>query len=259
MKAVSFRRIFVLLSITLAGMYLAACSILFFAQRSLLYFPTPKSGDLPSISIESEGETIKILTRSVESLDAIILFGGNADDVSYYLEPFAETFPRKSLYLVNYRGYGGSTGTPSEAALFADALAVYDHVRERSQNITIIGRSLGAGVAIYLASVREVNRLVLITPYDSIENVAKSHYPIFPVSYLLRDKFDSASRVRYVSARTLILVAEHDRTIPRKSTDALIRQFPPEQVEVKILSGKTHNSIIFDAEYLKYCRDFLGS
>ena len=233
--------------------------MLFLAQRSMLYFPTPKSGDYPSIQIESEGETLQVLTQTSTSADAIILFGGNADDVSNYHSSFANAFPEKNVFLVNYRGYGGSTGTPSEAALFADALAVYDHVRDRFQNITVIGRSLGTGVAVYLASVRNVDRLILITPYDSIENVAQSHFPIFPIGILLKDKFDSASRVKSVSARTLVLIAEHDKTIPRRNTDALVREFPPEQVVVKTLVGKTHDSITSGPDYLQHCREFLNN
>ena len=233
--------------------------MLYFAQRSMLYFPTSRADSFPSISIESEGEKIQVLTKISDSTDAILLFGGNADDVSNYHGDFADTFPKKDIFLVNYRGYGGSTGTPTESALFADALAVYDHVHERYQNITVIGRSLGTGVAVYLASVRNVDRLILITPYDSIENVAQSHFPIFPVRILLKDKFDSASHVKSVSARTLVLVAEHDKTIPRRHTDALVREFPPDQVVVKTLVGKTHESITSGPAYLLHCREFLNN
>ena len=74
------------------------------------------------------------------------------------IEPFAEAFPDRSLYLVNYRGYGGSSGRPSEAGLVADALAVFDHVRTQHPDIAVMGRSLGSGVAVQLAAVRPVDR-----------------------------------------------------------------------------------------------------
>ncbi len=216
MSSISIKRILVMLAVLIPVGYLGVCILLFLGQRSLLYFPTPKSTGETSILIESEGETLRILTRPADTTEAIILFGGNANDVSYYLGSFAEALPERNLFLVNYRGYGGSTGTPSEAALFADALAVYDHVHTKFPNVTVVGRSLGTGVAVYLASMRRVDGLILITPYDSIENVAKTHFPIFPVGLILSDRYDSASRVKDVTAKTLILIAENDSVIPRK-------------------------------------------
>lgn len=255
----SVKRIFVISVIVLSILYISTCAVLFLTQRSLLYFPTSASTDAaPTVLIESDGETLRVLTRPVDSDDAIILFGGNADDVSGYLNSFAASVPKQNLFLVNYRGYSGSTGTPSEAAWFMDAVAVYDHVHTKFPNVTVIGRSLGSGVAVYLASVRKVDKLILITPYDSIENVAKKHFPIFPIGLLLKDKFDSASRVKDVTAKTLILIAENDKTIPRENTDVLVQQFPSEQVVVKTLAGTNHDSITSGAEYLKLISDFLG-
>jgi len=161
------------------------------------------------------------------------------------------------LFLVNYRGYGGSTGTPSEDGLFADAVAVYDYVRARYPRVSVVGRSLGTGVAIYLSSVRNVEKLVLITPYDSIENVAKKHFPIFPISFLLKDKFNSASRVKDVKAKTLVLIAEDDKTIPRENSEALVQRFSPDQIVVKTLPGTTHSSITFGNEYALLISQFL--
>lgn len=261
MRSISKIRVVVILVVTILSLYLAACAFLFLTQRSLLYFPTSlaKADDTPAILIESEGETLRVLTRSANSADAIILFGGNADDVSGYLGSFAAAVPKQNLFLVNYRGYSGSSGTPSEAALFSDAVAVYDHVRAKFPNVSVVGRSLGSGVAVYLASVRKVDKLILITPYDSIENVAKKTFPIFPIGLLLKDKFDSASRVKEVRAKTLVLIAENDRTIPRGNTDALVQRFPPEQVIVKTLAGTSHDSIASGIECLKLIAEFLDS
>lgn len=256
----SIKRIFVISVIVLSILYISTCAVLFLTQRSLLYFPTSALSDAaPTVLIESDGETLRVLTRPADSNDAIILFGGNADDVSGYLSSFAASVPEQNLFLVNYRGYSGSTGTPSEAALLADAVAVYDHVHTKFSNISVVGRSLGSGVAVYLASARKVDKLILITPYDSIENVAKKHFPIFPIGLLLKDKFDSASRVKDVTAKTLILIAENDRTIPRENTDNLVRQFPSDQVVVKTLARTNHDSITSGAECLKLISDFLSS
>lgn len=254
------KRTFVTLAIMMPILYLSACALLFVAQRSFIYFPTSASRheNAPTVLIESEGETLRILTRPADSTEALIVFGGNGDDVFNYLGSFAAAVPKHNLFLVNYRGYGGSTGTPSETALFTDAVSVYDHVRAKFPNVSVVGRSLGSGVAVYLSSVRQVDKLILITPYDSIENVAKKHFPIFPISLLLKDKFDSASRVKEVTAKTLILIAENDRTIPRENTDALVQRFPLEQVVVKTLAETTHASITSGTEYLKSVSEFLN-
>lgn len=180
------KRISLIVLITIAACYLLACVFLFFKQRSLLYFPTPESSvsNSASITLRTQGESLRIWSRPADSSDVVIYFGGNAEDVSSNFRTFSALLPKQNLYFVNYRGYGGSTGSPSEAALFSDALAVYDWVHEKYPNISVIGRSLGSGVAVYLASARKVDKLVLVTPYDSIENVAKKSFPIFPISLL---------------------------------------------------------------------------
>lgn len=248
-----------MLGIALPVVYLCICVLLFMKQRSFLYFPTAFSdrGSNSVVLVESEGETLQILTRPVDSSDAVIFFGGNADDVSGYLGSFAAAIPKHNLFLVNYRGYGGSTGTPSEDGLLTDAVAIYDHLHTRFPNISVVGRSLGTGVAVYLASVRKVEKLILITPYDSIENVAKKHFPIFPIGFLLKDKFDSAARVKDVTAKTLILIAEDDRTIPRENSEALVQQFSPEKVVVKTLPGTTHSSITLGNDFEQLISQFL--
>lgn len=245
--------------VLVAAGYLVVCGLLFFYQRSFLYFPTPevKMPGSMSFSLTNEGETIKIWTRTVESSDAVIYFGGNAEDVSNSFLRFSALLPNQNLYFVNYRGYGGSTGTPSEAVFFSDALAIYDSIHAKHQNVSVIGRSLGSGVAVYLVAKRKVDKLILVTPYDSIENVAKKSFPIFPVSLILQDKFDSASRAPSIEAKTLLIVAEIDEVIPRANSDALAARFPEDRVVERVIQGTNHNSIGMSQEYLDLVVGFL--
>jgi fermentation-respiration switch protein FrsA (DUF1100 family) len=238
--------------------YMGACLYLYFGQRSFLYFPTPETNppNAEKILLKSDGETIRIW-KVGNGEDAVIYFGGNGEEVSHNIPLLPATLAGRSLYLVNYRGYGGSTGSPSEAGLFQDAVAVFDAVRAKHANISVIGRSLGSGVAVYLASVKDVKKLVLITPYDSVENVAKKQFPIFPISFLLRDKFTSSARAKDVKAPVLIVVAERDEVIPRENTDALIASFPASQGIVEVVPGATHNSIGTSEQYLDRLRSFL--
>jgi len=111
----------VLIAIALVG-YAGICATLYLQQRSMLYFPTPesKSTRAQALSIATDGAVLKVWRLPGASDRALIYFGGNGDDVAANIAPFARAFPGVTIYLVNYRGYGGSTGTPSEAALLAD-------------------------------------------------------------------------------------------------------------------------------------------
>ena len=190
-------------------------------------------------------------TREEESSPAAVLyFGGNAEDVSLNLPDLSAAFPTSSLYLMHYRGYGGSSGKPSEEALFSDALALFDEVHKRHPEITVIGRSLGSGVAVYVASHRQlVRRLVLVTPFCSLAAVAAYHYPFLPVRWLLLDRFNSAEYAPFITAPTRILAAGRDEVVPNSSTRALRARFKPDLVSYHLIAGATHNSISDSREY----------
>jgi hypothetical protein len=244
-----------------ATAYVGLCGWLFLSQRSQIYFPVRESNPpgARAIRLQSGGATLKIWVVERPGSRALIYFGGNAEDVSANLTSFAPAFPDHSLYLVNYRGYGGSTGSPSESALIADAHAVYDHLHARYPQISVIGRSLGTGVAMQLASAREVRRLVLVTPYDSLVNVAGAHFPVFPVALLMRDRYDCIGLVHVVRAPVLAVIAGDDEIIPRARSEALVAAFPQSQIRVTLLEGATHNSIDLFPGYLRAVGDFLAT
>lgn len=240
--------------------YLSLCVLLFLAQRSYIYFPSP-GADHPGAGVlwlDSHGQRLRILVVSRPGTRALLYFGGNAEDVAGSVRAFSATFPDRSLYLVNYRGYGGSSGRPSQRGLEADALAVFDALRRRHDEVAVMGRSLGSGVAVYLASQRPVERLVLVTAYDSLVNVARAHYRFLPVGLLLRDRYDSAGRASAVTAPVLMVVAEEDEIIPRARSEALAQSFRPGQVRSVVIRHATHNSLDLAPEYLDTVGTFLG-
>jgi pimeloyl-ACP methyl ester carboxylesterase len=242
-----------------AGAYLLVCGLMFLMQRSQIYFPPPAS-DHPSAQVlwlDRDGARLKIWTIPRPGSGALIYFGGNAEDVAGNIEAFAAAFPERSLYLVNYRGFGGSSGRATEKALFADALAVHDHVTARQASVAVMGRSLGSGVAVYLASKRPVERLVLVTAYDSLVNVARHYFWYLPVGLLLRDRYDSASRAGAVKAPVLIVVAEEDEIIPPARSQALAAAFRPGQAQLVEIRYMTHNSLDLAPEYLGTVQAFL--
>lgn len=240
----------------LALAYLALNVLLFFFQRSLIYFPQPRTS-MPGtelMQLQTEAGPVLVTVRQRPGAQALIYFGGNAEDVSWNLPTLTEAFPAHSLYLLHYRGYGGSAGQPTEAALLADALALYERVRPSQPEITVIGRSLGSGVAVYLASQRPVQRLVLVTPYESLRELAAQRFPGFPVRWLLKDGFESWRYAAQVSAPTLLIAAERDEVIPLASTQALLTHFPAGVARLEILPGRDHNTVSDSAAYVPLLR-----
>jgi uncharacterized protein len=177
-----------------------------------------------------------------------VYFGGNSEDVSMNMPGFAAEFPDSAIYLLHYRGFGGSAGSPSEAALFEDALTLFDQVRSKHSEVAVVGRSLGSSVALHVASRRPVSRLVLITPFDSVQELGARLFPVFPVRWLLRDKFESWRYAPLVTAPTLLIVAQDDEVVPRASSMQLLSRFKDGIATLKALDGN-HNTISTSAEY----------
>jgi len=229
-----------------AGLYLLAVIGLYFLQRHLLYFP--QHANRYAVEHNFEFQTAdKIVLRgwviNPGQAEAIIFYGGNAERIDEYIHNFKLLFPAHTLYFVNYRGYGESDGQPSEKSLYSDALAVFDKIKPEHQRIDLIGKSLGSGIAVYVAAHRPVNKVALITPYDSIVNVAQMHYRIFPVGILMHDKYESWKYAGKISVPVLILSAENDETIPAASTNNLAAHIKPALLTMKQIKGVDHNSI----------------
>lgn len=240
------RMLLSLLLLVLAA-YLAVCALVFFRQRSMLYYPQTFTG---GAVLALGGARVGVTLDDQPGPAAVIYFGGNAEAVGGSLPELKAAFPGQSLYLMHYRGYGATLGEPTEEGLFADAQALYEYVRARHPQVTLVGRSLGSGIATHLASVRAVDRLVLVTPYDSMGGVAAYHFPWLPVRLLLRDRYDSASYAPQVNAPTTILAAEHDEVIPRASSEALYRSFRPGLASLHLVPAVGHNDISGAPEYI---------
>lgn len=239
-----------------AFVYAGLCLLLFLAQRSFIYFPQSKSqtDNSPTLTLDGEGENLLVSTRPRTGPDAVIYFGGNAEDVSQSLPTLADAFPERSLYALNYRGYGGSTGKPSEAAIISDAIRLFDRIYADHPHIVVIGRSLGSGVAIHVASERPVERLVLVTPYDSLVNIAAIQFRYFPLSWLMLDKFESWHYAPKVAASTQLIVAQNDEVIPLASSEALYRHLPHSLAILTIIPGVGHNTIAESPGYIPALR-----
>lgn len=242
--------------VVILGGYLGVCALLYAYQRSLLYFPQPRTYGTAetTATLRLPDVSLSLSVRPHQGPKALIYFGGNAEDVSRSLPAFSAAFPEHSIYLLHYRGYGESSGSPSEEGIHADALALFDEVHAEHAEVTIVGRSLGSGFATRLASERPVSRLVLVTPYHSMEEIAAGHYPYIPVRWLFKDKFESWRYAARITAPTLLVAAEHDEVIPRASTESLFHHFLPGIARMVVLRGTGHNSISNSPEYMPLLR-----
>ena len=237
--------------------YVALGLFFFFKQKGMIYFPTPDfRHSYTEEIIQNDGERIKVILLNPGKRSAIIYFGGNGEAVVYNANEFLTDFPEHTVYLFNYRGYGGSSGEPSEKGIFSDALALYDQIEARHESISAIGRSLGSAVAVYLAAERRVDKLVLVTAFDSVLNIARRILPLHPVRLLLRDHYNSISRVEQISAPVLIIRAENDEHIAEARTLNLMKAFPEEQVTYITIMDSGHNTISGYSEYHSQLRAF---
>lgn len=233
----------------------------YFGQRRLIYYPDMTRGDATIAStfdlVRPDGVHLRGWVDRPGQSRALLYFGGNAETLQQARALLAECCPGWTAYLVPYRGYGGSDGEPSRDAILTDALAVYDEVARRhsGQPVALVGRSLGSGVASWVASQRTATKLVLITPFDSLSHVAKSHYPWLPVNLLMRERYDSADWLRARTQPTLVIRATDDEVIPSKNTDALLLALPT-STRVVTIEGD-HNNLSANPAYIEALRAFL--
>lgn len=236
--------------LSLVGMgllgYFAVCTVLFVQQRSQIYFAHAHSplGQPETQTLMVDGTPVYVATREHPGAQALVYFGGNADDVSRALPELAAMYPQRALYLLHYRSYGGSPGQPTEVNLTTDALALFDKVHAEHPEVMVVGRSLGTGLAVRVASVRPAAGVVLITPYASLVDMAALRYPYIPVGWLLLDKYASKDHAPRVRAPTLLIAAGKDEVIPLESTRSLFRAFQPGVAQLKIIPGVGHGSIM---------------
>ncbi len=241
------------------AIYALLCAWVYASQRSMIYYPVPERASAvgEGSTLPVDGAVLKIWTVKRPGRRALIYFGGNAEDVSVGLGEFAGALPEHSLYFVNYRGYGGSTGAPTEAALVADALVIFDTLHKDHDEIAVVGRSLGSGVAVQLAAARPVSRMVLVTPFDSLARVGQGAMPWLPVSLLMQDRYESARLAPQVTCQSLLLIAAADAVIPAAHAKSLLAAFAAGRARALEVPGAGHNDIQLWPQYYREIAGFL--
>ncbi|WP_165914087.1 alpha/beta hydrolase [Sinorhizobium americanum] len=230
--------------------YASLLGMTYLSQRALLY---PGARQAPGHA--SWGERVYIRTPDGERLfglysrgeprkPAVLFFLGNADRVDNY-SFLAQALASRGIGLlaISYRGYPGSTGTPSEVGLLTDGVAAFDWLTAESESqIILLGQSLGSGVAIDTARRRPAVAVVLVSAYLSVLSLAQTIYPYFPVALLIKDPFRSDLRIAKVKQPKLFIHGRRDAVIPLSSGEALY-EIAPKPKQMLIYDGSGHNDL----------------
>jgi len=189
---------------------------------------------------------------------ALVYYGGNGEGLDWLVPELGARFPGHTSYLVAYRGYGASEGTPSEAVLTSDALTVFDHAATRHPGapVDVVGRSLGSGVAMQVAVRRPVERLVLVTPFDSLVATAADLFPLLPVRHLINERWDSAAVAESLRARVLVVRAGRDEVVRPPRTDRLLEVLAPDTAVLDLPEAE-HATLHEDPAYWPAIEGFL--
>ena len=250
--------------------YMALTGVMYLFQRKLLYLPLkirPSLGNLRGVYTEIQTQTKDELTLThwyaKKGQACIVVLHGNAGNIegrAYKFKFLADQ--GYSLLLVSYRGYGDNPGQPTEADLISDsALALEWLIKQEgrsSEKIVLLGESLGSGVAIALATQYPVKGLIFDGAYSSITEVGQSAYPLIPVRWLLKDTWDSKSRIQKVQAPMLFIHSKKDSVIPFRFSQRLF-QAANEPKKSLWLEDSGHNDNLEIESARKSILDFLQS
>lgn len=252
----SATKLLLILPLTVAFAYMSLVGLVYLSQRALLFpgtsaAPAPERADWgENVAIKTpDGETLHgLYSQGASGKPCVLLFFGNGDRVGNY-GFLAQALAARGIGLlsISYRGYPGSTGSPSEEGLLTDGIAAFDWLSARSQGeIVVLGRSLGTGIAVNTAAQRPAVGLVLVSAYLSVLSVAQARYPFIPVALLIKDPFRSDLKIAKVRQPKLFIHGRLDDSIPLTSGEALYR-IAPEPKQMLIDDGSGHNDIWNDS------------
>ncbi|MCC7008814.1 MAG: alpha/beta hydrolase [Acidobacteria bacterium] len=261
---------------SLALILLVVLAVIWFGQRSLMYFP---SSDLPAPADVGLPGAEAVEFRTEDGLDlagwfvepagppsgyTVLVCHGNAGNRGHRA-PLAARLSRlgAAVLLFDYRGYGGNPGLPFEAGLARDARAALRYLKERTdvdpRRIVFFGESLGTGVAVRLAAEDPPAALILRSPFTSFVEVAAHHYPFLPARWLLRDRFASIDRIAKIVSPTLVIAGDADEIVPLADSEALFARVPaPKRLVIVRDAGHNDDVLMWGPQVIGAIADWLG-
>jgi len=208
--------------------YIVVIIFVYFYQRNLLYHPSENNYQNDTIQFNYQEIFIKvndeiklkswIINKDLKNFKTLVFFHGNAGDLSNRIYKLNELDKLDiNILLISWRGFSGNEGYPTEKNLYEDAEAAIKWLNKKkvsNSQIILYGESLGTGVAVEIASKNNFNSIILESPFTSIENSAKIYYPYLPVSFLLKDRYDSISKIKKINSPILIMHGRKDDIVP---------------------------------------------
>jgi uncharacterized protein len=253
-----------LLYVGIVGVMSLAQSRLFFPTHLAAFHGPPLPASAARLEIGTpDGERLSGVRlgpadRTADRLPLLMGFGGNAWNAETMALLLHDLLPGAEVVAFHYRGYAPSTGYPSVNALLGDALTIFDHLeRESARRIIPVGFSIGSGVAAYLARHRPVAGMILVTPFDSLEALAREHFPWAPVGLVLRHRMSLVDFVRESRVPTAVIAAGRDSIVPHRRTEPL-RRAVPNLVFDRTIADAGHNDLYGDPAFAGALRDALA-
>ena len=211
--------------------YILLTIIVFFFQRNLLYHPSVDNYLEDNLATQpTEIEKVKITTedkidligwfynKDIEKFKTIVFFHGNAGSLNnrtYKLNHFKDL--NVNFLIIAWRGFSGNKGKPNELGLYEDAKSAVKWLNIKGvqdKNIILYGESLGTAIAVEIAQNKKYAGVILESPFTSMINMGKKYYPFFPVSLLLKDKFESHKKINKISVPVLVIHGKVDKIVP---------------------------------------------
>lgn len=268
----SLRRVITSLLVILLGVFLGLSLFLYLFQERYVYFPDRKLVSTPA-QIHLPYEEVHLQTQDrvqlhgwfVPAPDArltLLFLHGNAGNISHRLESL-QVFHELGLnvFIFDYRGYGDSTGTPSEQGTYRDASAAWRYLTKTrtipASRIVLFGRSLGGAVAVWLAGRTRPAALILESTFTSIRDMAARFYPYLPTSLLIRIRYPCIDRIGALHLPVLIVHSADDEIIPYASARRLYDAAPGPKALLTIHGGHNDGFLTSGSQYRRGLADFL--
>lgn len=257
------KKIVLNITITLLGIYLFICTLLYFMQEKLIFFPQKLPKDF-RFEFEQKFEELSIETKDHQLLDALLFKAHTSKGVIFYLHgnagslaswaEVAETYTALDydIFFLDYRGYGKSEGSiSSEQQLFEDVQCAYDELKKRypENRIVVMGYSIGTGSAAKVACDNSAGLLILQAPYYSLVDLMKHNYPILP-AFILKYKFETNKYMKACRMPVVLFHGDQDEVIYYGSSLKLKGNFKNRDTLIT-LKGQSHNGITDNEEYKK--------
>jgi len=249
--------------------YIVLIIFIYFYQRNLLYHPSENNYQNDKIQFNYDeifitvDEEIQlkswIIKKDFKKFKTLVIFHGNAGHLSNRIYKLNELYKLDiNILLISWRGFSGNKGSPTENNLYKDAKAAIKWLNEEgvsNNQIILYGESLGSGVAVEVGKENNFNSIILESPFTSIENSAKIYYPYLPVRLILKDRYDSISKIKMINIPILVMHGEKDDVVPFSMGKELFEKAnSPKQ---SYFTPDDDHMMEFNSSLLKNIKDFI--